>query len=174
MAEAMFRAVGAKRLATAALCNLADMIWAEGRIAEAIETARYALDQARREGHRRYIGIASGYLAGMLTACGEVDGALIAAREAVPLCREDEFIYWLFPHLALRAAKAGRPEDAARIWGYAGHIAGSAADWQINEQRAAETLMALLGDTMDPVRTEQLIAAGQYLDEDEIIALALN
>lgn len=173
MARALFEALGAKRLATAALCNLADMMWAEGTLPVAIETARAALDQARREGHRRYVGVASGCLTGMLTVCGDLDEALIAAREAVPHCREDEYIYWLLPHLALRAAKAKRGEDAARIWGYADRITGSGADWQINEQRAADALVVLLRDTMDPVRMQQLMAAGRYLSEDEVIALAL-
>ncbi len=172
-ARTLFRAVGAKRLATAALCNLADMMWAEGALAMAIETARDALNLARREGHRRYIGLASGYLTGMLTVRGDIDEALIAAREAVPLCREDEYIDWMFPHLALRAAKAGRPEDAAQLWGYADHRAGSSTNRQINEQRAADTLVTLLHDQMEPVRMEQLMADGRYLSEDQAIALAL-
>jgi hypothetical protein len=139
----------------------------------AIETVRDALSQARREGHRRYIGIASGYLTGMLTLRGDIDEALVAAREAVPLCREDEYIDWIFPHLALRVAKAGRPDHAAQLWGYADRVAGSAADRQVNEQRAANTLVALLRDTMEPVRLEQLMAAGRYLSEDQAITLAL-
>lgn len=115
IARALFQAVGAKRLAT------------EGNLTLAIETARGSLDQARREGHRRYVGIAAGHLTGMLTVRSDIDEALIAAREAVPLCREDEYIYWLFPHLALRVAKAGRADDAARIWGYVDRPTASAA-----------------------------------------------
>ncbi len=173
LARTLFQAAGAKRLATAAFCNLADMMWAEGGIATAIETAREVLNLARREGHRRYVGHASGYLVGMLTACGDLDGALLAAREAVLFCREDEYLEWLFPHLALRVAKAGREEDAAQIWGYADRMAGNASYRQINEQRAAAALTQMLRDSIEPIRMEQLVTAGRNLSEDQAIALAL-
>jgi hypothetical protein len=66
-----------------------------------------------------------------------------------------------------------RPEDAAQLCGYADRIAGSDTDRQINEQRAANALVALLRDTLKPVRMEQLMTAVQYLSEDQAIALAL-
>jgi predicted ATPase/DNA-binding winged helix-turn-helix (wHTH) protein len=172
-ARVLFQAVGAKRLATSALCNLADVMWAEGELSAAIETARSALDLARRDNHRRYIGLASGYLAGMLTLRGDLDEALVAAREAVPLCREDEYIEWLFPHLALRVAKAGRPDEAALIWGYAERNVEPGVERQINEQRAADMLMALLSGAIESARLDQLMAAGRYLSEDQIIALTV-
>ncbi|MEI9984105.1 MAG: tetratricopeptide repeat protein [Aliidongia sp.] len=171
LARTLFLAAGAERLATAALYNLADTMWAEGALEMAIDTMRDALNQARREGNRRFIGNASGNLAGMLTAHGEVDSALAAAREAVPLCREEEYIDWLLPHLALRIAKAGRPKDAAQLWGYADRCG---TVWQINEQRAIEALAALLRGVMDPARIEELMAAGRHLSEDQAIALALG
>ena len=98
-------------------------MWAEGSLAHAIDTIDETLGLAWR-----YIGIASGYLTGLLTVCGDIGEALVAAREAVPLCREDEYIDRLFPHLALCVAKACREDDAAPLWGYAGRVAGGAAE----------------------------------------------
>jgi tetratricopeptide (TPR) repeat protein len=169
----LFQAVGAARLAMAALYNLADAMWTEGALGMAIEAKREALDLARQEGNWDLVGFACGSLAGMLTARGDVEEALVWAREALPLCREAEYIDWLFPHLALRAAKAGRPEDAARLWGYADHLAERGSVRQILEQRAVVALSALLRAALGPVRLEELAAAGRYLGEDQAIALAL-
>ncbi|HVJ54984.1 MAG TPA: winged helix-turn-helix domain-containing protein [Aliidongia sp.] len=171
LAQDLFRSVGAKRLETAALSNLANAMWAEGSLMQAIETTREALAMARREGQPRHIGHTSGNLAGMLTDRGDLDEALAIAREAVPLCREDEYLYWLFPHLALRVGKAGRPQDAARLLGYTEHL-GTVR--QINERRALETLKTLLNDQLTPDRNKELLEAGRYLNEDQAIALALG
>ncbi|MEI9985870.1 MAG: hypothetical protein WDN69_23410 [Aliidongia sp.] len=108
-----------------------------------------------------------------MTARGDLDAALAMAREAVPLCREDGYVDWLFPHLALRVAKAGRSEDAARLWGYADRIAESGTTWQINSQNALDALAALLAQVMDSARIDMLMAAGRHLGEEEAVALAL-
>jgi tetratricopeptide (TPR) repeat protein len=171
LARTLFQAVGATWLATVVLNNHAEAMWSEGALDAAIETMRETLDQARRGGYQRMIGLASGSLAGMFTARGDLDQALAMAGEAVPLCRENEDVDWLFLHLALRAAKAGRPEDAARLWGYV-ERAGSSAR-QINERRARDALAALLREVMAPTRIEELMTAGRHLDEDQAAALAL-
>ncbi len=173
-AKIFFEAAGAERQAAAALYNLGDTMWAEGELETAIETMRKALHLAQRWGYRAFAGAAFGSLAGMLTAHGDLDEALAAARAAVPLCREAEYFNWLFYHMALRAAKAARHEDAAQLWGYADRVDGSRAFLQINERRAVETLEALLCDVMDPVRIEQMTLVGRHLSEEEAIALALS
>jgi predicted ATPase/DNA-binding winged helix-turn-helix (wHTH) protein/tetratricopeptide (TPR) repeat protein len=171
-ARTLFQAAGAKRLATAAAYNVADTMWSEGALVMAIETMREALDLARSEGNRAFSGIASGNLAGMLIAQGDIDGALAIAQEAVSFCREEEFVEWLFPHLALLAAKSGRLEEAARLWGYIDRIPDNAAVHHVNEQRALDALAALLRGTLNPARLEQMRLEGRYLDEDQAVALA--
>jgi tetratricopeptide (TPR) repeat protein len=156
----------------AALYNLADALWTEGALGMAIATKREALELAQRQGNWDLVGFAYGSLAGMLTARGDLDEALAAARAAVPLCREAEYLDWLFPHLALRVAKAGRPEDAARLWGYADR-AGAATVRQTNEQRAIGALSTHLSVTLSPARLEELRMAGRHLGDEEAIALAL-
>jgi tetratricopeptide (TPR) repeat protein len=173
LARTLFQAAGATWLETVVLYNLAHAMWAEGALDSAIETMRETLDLARREGNRRLAGLAAGSLAERLTARGDLDEALVAAREAVPLCREAEYVDWLFPHMALRAAKAGRPEDAARLWGYADRLAEGGSVRQINEQRTVDALSALLRAVVAPVRLKELVAAGRYLGEEQAIALAL-
>jgi tetratricopeptide (TPR) repeat protein len=172
LARTLFEAVGATRLAMAALYNLADAMWTQGALDAAIDAKREALDLARHEGNWDLVGFAFGGLAGMLTQRGYLEDALVMAREAVPLCREAEYIDWLFPHLALRAAKVGRSEDAARLWGYAERV-GSSTVPQIHERRAVDALAALLRDAMAPARIEELMTAGRHLDEDQAAALAL-
>jgi tetratricopeptide (TPR) repeat protein len=170
----LFQAAGATWLETVVLYNLAHAMWAEGALDTAIETKREARDLARREGDWDLVGLACGSLAGMLTARGDLDEALVFAREAVPLCREAEYVDWLFPHLALLAAKAGRAENAARLWGYADSLAEGGTARQVHEQRAIEALAALLRAVVSPARLEELVAAGRHLGEEQAIALALT
>jgi len=171
LARSLFQAADSPRLTVLALCNLADTMWAEKELETAITTVKDAVDLARREGFSHFIGFALGNLAGMLTARGDLDKALAVARKAMPHCREDENFRWLFPHLALRAAKAGKLEDAARLMGYLDHV--DRGPLSFNETRALDTLRGLLHDRMPPGRAEELREAGRYLDEDQALALAL-
>jgi predicted ATPase/DNA-binding winged helix-turn-helix (wHTH) protein len=173
LARSLFQAVGAARLAMATLYNLADAMWTEGALDMAIDAKRETLDLARLEGNWDLAGFACGSLAGMLTARGDIDEALAYAREAMPICREAEYVDWLYPHLAMRAAKAGRLEDAARLWGYADRLAKTGSVWQIHEQQAVEALSALLHAAVAPARMEELVAAGWHLGEEQAIAIAL-
>jgi tetratricopeptide (TPR) repeat protein len=170
----MFQGVGATRMTTGAQYELADLLWTEGPLAPAIDAARKALDIARRHGNRRYTGHSAGILAGMLTAQGDVEEALGFAREAVPLCQEDDYVGWLFPHLALCTAKAGRPEDAARLLGYVSSSIESGVFQQISSKRALATLDTLLHDALSAEQLEQLVETGRHLNEDQAVTLALG
>jgi predicted ATPase/DNA-binding winged helix-turn-helix (wHTH) protein len=172
--RAFFEAAGAERMATGMLFNLADAMWLEGSLSVALETLQEGLSRQRRSGIHSFAGTALGIMSGILTELGELDEALAVAREAVPLCRDDDYLYWLFPHLALRIAKSERPDDAARLLGYANHIIGNdEARHGINERRAIAALQVLLRRTMTPDRIERMEAAGHCLREDQAIALAL-
>ncbi len=172
--RAFFEAAGAERMATGMLFNLADAMWLEGSLSVALETLQEGLSRQRRSGIRSFAGTALGIMSGIFTELGELDEALAVAREAVPLCRDDDYLYWLFPHLALRIAKSGRPDDAAHLLGYANHVIGNdEARHGINERRAIAALRALLRSAMTPDRIEQLEAAGRCLCEDQAVALAI-
>jgi len=73
----------------------------------------------------------------------------------------------------LRAAKAGRIENAARLWGYADQLAENGAFRQQNERQAIDALAALLSGALPTDRLEELKAAGRRLSEDEADAQAL-
>jgi len=161
--------IGADRMATAALYNLADAIWVEGMLDEAIEAMRAAIDHTRRCGNVRFLGAAIGGLAGMLIARGDLDEALDAARDAYPLCRDDEYVDWLFDHLALRLAKLGHDQDAARLWGYAER---TGAERQPNEQNAIRALEALLTPHLTADQLATLKARGRLLSDEQAVALA--
>ncbi|HVJ54986.1 MAG TPA: winged helix-turn-helix domain-containing protein [Aliidongia sp.] len=171
LAQILFQAAGSKRWETVNLINLADAAWTEGDLPTAIKTIEDAADLARRSGQLDLFGMTTGNLAGMLTLQGDLDGALAAAREAVPHCREDEYLIWMFPHLALRLAKAGKIEDAARVWGYA---EPTGTVWQTNERRAIESMEALLREGLTAERLQELMEAGRHLGEDQVIALAIG
>jgi predicted ATPase/DNA-binding winged helix-turn-helix (wHTH) protein len=173
LAARLYRAADSPYKAAAAIQNLADLAWTEGALDLAIETMQEAHELARQAGNLNFMGLTSGNLAGMLTARGDIEAAHQAVREAVPLCREAGVIDWLFPHLALRAAKAGRIENAARLWGYADQLAENGAFRQQNERQAIDALAALLSGALPTDRLEELKAAGRRLSEDEADAQAL-
>ncbi|HVJ55576.1 MAG TPA: winged helix-turn-helix domain-containing protein [Aliidongia sp.] len=170
----MFEGVGATKMVMGTQYELADLLWTEGTLAPAIDAAVKVLDMARRHGNRRYIGHSAGILSGMFTTQGDVEQALVFAREAVPLCREDDYVDWLFPHLALRAAKAGRPDDAARLLGYVSSGIETGAFQQFSSKRALASLDTLLRDALTADRMEQLVETGRHLNEDQAVALALG
>ena len=57
-------------------------------------------------------------LAGVRTERRELDDALAAAREGLPLLQEAGYAWNVLDHLALRAALADKLANAARIAGY--------------------------------------------------------
>ena len=113
-------------------------------------------------------------LAGVLTECGQLDEALSAAREGLPLRIEFGFGWVPLDHLALRAGLAGQIARAARLAGFADCAwATREATRQPNEARARERLHALLRDKLPPDELTQLFGEGAKLSEDEACRLAL-
>ena len=114
-------------------------------------------------------------LAGVRTERGELDEALAAAREGLPLLQEVGLAWVLLDHLALRAALAGKPADAARIAGYAdSRYTAEKSPRQPNEARARERLQALLREKLDADKLERLLAEGAELSEDKACGVALD
>ena len=114
-------------------------------------------------------------LAGVRTERGELDEALAAAREGLPLFQEAGLAWSVLDHLALRAALAGKPADAARIAGYAdSRYTAEKSTRQPNEARARERLQALLREKLDAEKLERLLAEGAKLSEDEACRVSLE
>ena len=111
----------------------------------------------------------------MRTERGELDEALAAAREGLPLLQEAGIAWIALDHLALRAALAGKLANAARLAGYADSAhAAKEASRQPNEARARDRLQALLREKLAADELERLLAEGARMSEDEACRLALE
>ena len=157
--------------------NLANVNWALGDLDAAAASFRKQVALLRESPMRtgRSLGYALANLAGVLTEGGGVDEALAAAREGLPLVREDGSAWIFADHVALRAALAGKLSDAARLAGYSDCTwSAKEATRQPNEARARERLHALLRKNFRADELEGLLAEGATLSEDDAVRLALE
>ena len=173
-AAALYGAIGADRLLAATLLNLADAIWQQGDLDAAVEAGRRAVAQARQSGSPAQLGGTLSNLAGILIARGDLGEALSIAGEAMPLARDDDYATPLLDHLAALAGKAGRFENAARLWGYTdAELARRGNPRQPNEQQAIDDLARCLGAALAVPELARLQAEGAQMSEDQAVALAL-
>ena len=157
--------------------NLANVAWALGDLDAAAAATREQVSLLRKSpvSTRRLLGYALTNLAGVLSERGDVREALTAAREGLPLVKEDGSAWIFADHVALRAALAGRLADAARLAGYADSAWRlKKATRQPNEARARERLHAMLREKLDAPELDRLLAEGAELSEDEACRLALE
>jgi len=95
--------------------------------------------------------------------------------EAIPLISETGWFYRFCDHFALRLAKVGHGEAAARLLGYAeAEHARFKAHRQHNEARARASVLRILNEAMSPAELAQRMAEGAKLTEDEAAQLALT
>jgi predicted ATPase len=175
-AGALFRDAMSEFGELSVLANLANVCWALGELEAAESTFLDHVKMLRSSLATRHysLGFTLCNLSGVLTERGELERALAAAREGLPLLR-DAGNTWVFAdHLALRAALAGHGTHAARIAGYADAIrAHKQAPREPTEARARKRLQALLLERMGPSELEQILADGTRLGEDDVCRLAL-
>lgn len=170
------RSVNAERSIPGGLIFLSDLAWETGDLDTASEGFREAAALLRKQGiGRGMLGLCLTNLAGIHTERMELDDALAAAREGLPLRKEQGYAWGALDHLALRAALAGRVTSAARIAGFAD--AASAAKQvprQANEARVRNRLQTLLSDELGSDELKRLIAEGATMSEDQACAMALE
>jgi len=176
-ALAIFRDTGAESAAVAMLLNLADVTWSLGDLEVALHRHLEAAALLRKTPHfaRDMLGHCLANLAGVYTERGELDLALAAAREGLPLCREGGTAWNKIDHLALRAALTGNDAKAALLAGYqdaAFQTRGSKR--QPNEVRARARVQALLSDRLASDEFERLRAQGAALSDDEAVRRAME
>ncbi len=174
----LFVESGAEFAARALLAILADLTWALGDLDAAVDGFGEVVAMMRSPAITRKIslGYALTNLAGVLTERGELDDALAAAREGLPLLTQGGGLAWRFmDHLALRGALAGKFANAARLAGFADAIrTANEAGREPNEARAHSRLHALLREKLPPHQLERLLADGANLSEDAACRLALE
>jgi len=174
---ALDRAVGDESAVLATLGNLANVTWALGDLDATAATFRQQVALMRNSPvtTHRIRGWTLTSLAGVLAELGQLDEALAAAREGLPLVGEDGTVWIFMDSLALRAGLAGKLSNAARLAGYAEHtfVAKQAARHPI-DMRHRKRLDELLREKLAPDELERLLAEGARMTEDEACRLALE
>ncbi len=177
-ALSLFLESGAEWAARASLAILADLTWALGDLDAAVAAYGETVAMMRSPKITRKIslGYALANLAGVLTERGELDKALAAQREGLPLLIGGGGLAWRFmDHLALRGALAGKFADAARLVGFGDAVrTANESVREPNEARAHARLHALLREKLAPDQLERLLTEGAQMNEDEACALALQ
>jgi tetratricopeptide (TPR) repeat protein len=166
---------GAQRQAFVVAANLVEASLERGDLDGAIAGGKRLANSLRETFHSNIRGFVLGILCGALTARGDIEDALVVAREAAPLLRDESRLFWLFDHLALRAGLAGRLTDAALLLGYA-----DAAYRMLDQQREPPGCHAVerLGDMLckELLRDDiaELSRLGAQLSEEQAMALAFG
>jgi predicted ATPase/DNA-binding winged helix-turn-helix (wHTH) protein len=176
-ALSLYRTAGAERMVPVMLGFLADMMWAMGDLDAALAAFHETVARQRRQPHatRSSLGFALTNLAGVLIERGQLDEAMVAAREGLPLLKGAGHVWYLLDYLALRAALIGHHAEAARMVGYADAIyLASQISRQPNEARARARLQALLHERLGCAEVARLLADGATLSEDEACRIALD
>lgn len=173
-----YRRAGSELRALLVLGNLAEISWVLGDLDAALAGYRETVMAAMREDpvqDRRLLGTHLLGLGGVHTDRGELDDALAAAREGLPLLEEAGCAWTMLDHVALWAALTGKPENAARIAGYEdATFAAKKTSRQANEVRARDRLHLLLREQLAPEELGRLLAEGARFTEDEACRLALG
>ncbi len=160
-----------------ALGNLADALWMQGDLDGALAAARNALVQSSRSAFatRSSVGLARANLHGILTARGDLDEAAAVGRQLITGFRDVGAAWIVLDHFALRYAKRGRHDVAARIAGWNdATVRTKDVRRQINEQRAYEHTLAILREKLAADELERLLADGARMTEDDICRLAIE
>ncbi len=168
------RMAGADRTGFVIAGNLMELTLENGNLDGAIAAGRDLAIRLRDSAHSDVLAFVLGLLSGALTARGDLDEALGVARQAVPLLHDEGMLLAQFDHLALRAGLVGRPQDAARIIGYADAIyRQSGRPREPIGERAATQLSQLLEATLAKDEIVRLRNEGALLSDDQALTLAL-
>ena len=163
----------------AQLCgNLADTNWALGALDAAATGFREAIALMRGSNMatKLVLGVNLTNLAGVLVERGDLDEALVAAREGLDLRKSAGYGWGALDHLALRAALRGRYGDAARLAGYVDAMfAARGVVRQANEARARARLERVLRDRdTDANERVAFMAQGATMSDEDACRLALS
>jgi predicted ATPase/DNA-binding winged helix-turn-helix (wHTH) protein len=166
---------GAERSRGVVAGNLIELSIESGDLDEAVTMARRVARQLLDTPHSDDRGFVLGLLTAALAAQGDLEGALGAGRDAAPLLRDAGVLFWLFDHLALRAALAGRAKDAAAIAGYADAVHETfGRPREPMGARAVDRLNRLLQKTLSAPQIVERRRVGAQMTEEQALALALK
>jgi len=171
------RDMNADRFTVFVLSHLADVSWVAGDLDRAETSLREAIMLAGRLPliAEDALNNCRGNLIGVLVEKGRLDEALVLARDMTAYRTERSIAWQTIDHLALRAALAGKLDQAARLAGYSDdRLAQKKLPRQRNEQRARERAGELLRRRYSAAELAALLAAGAALTDAAACELALQ
>lgn len=175
---AIMRELGDTRRLDAALIQLAESLFVQGKAAEAIRIRSEVaerIDQGLGLARVDYAVTNLGNLCGALTFHGDVEAAMEAMRRVLPLLRRADKLATFSDHFALLSCKRGRFADAARIlaWTDVGYQ-HSGFDREVSERRARDSTLEMLKKVLSPIELDRVLSAGAVMSEDEIFRMLLS
>jgi predicted ATPase/DNA-binding winged helix-turn-helix (wHTH) protein len=172
--EAAERA-GDPRGAMVAKTNLVDIELACGRVQDAVRHGRELVAELRRMPHLARFGSGFINLAAALTVAGELDEALMVAREGLASIRREGGLQVVLDHIGRLAFERGHPAEAARAIGHSRAWAAKSGDErEVNERRSYEATLKGLHEAMAPDELERLLDEGGTLGIEEVLRQALE
>jgi len=170
------RGMGADRFAVFLLSHLADLAWGAGDLDRAEANLREATELAGRlpQVAEDALSNCQANLVGVLVEKGRIEEALALARVATTFRAGHHTAWQAMDHLALRAALAGKLEDAARLVGYADVQYAQKSPRQRNEARARARTNDLLQERYSAGELAALLKAGASLTDAAACKLALE
>jgi tetratricopeptide (TPR) repeat protein len=176
--SALFREAGDELGVVETISNLAGIRWQLGDLQGAETSLREFIAMRHRPSVRRSrLANAFAWLAGVLSDQGVLDAALEATRESVRLIEQDAAndAWNVMDFFALRAARAGKVENAARMAGYTDAcFVAKRTTREPNEARSRAALQALLCERLPATALASLLAEGGRLTEREACRLAVE
>jgi tetratricopeptide (TPR) repeat protein len=169
-ALAEYRRGEAEHDALTSQINLAHVTWALGELDRAVERCHEAVEIIRRTQpiDRFQLGFTLAYLVGIHTEQGQIERAMLAARESLPLLSDLGCAWNILDDFALLAAMAGNIGGAARAIGYTdATYKTSAAARPPHVAQSRLRTEALLRDKLAAELLERLFAEGARMTEDE-------
>ncbi len=171
------RKISAQRELLRMLGNYAYLTWALGDLDAALLGYQENIALLRTSAYttKTMLGFNLSNLAGVHTERGELNAALVALREGLPLMMEMGQAWLDMDHYALRAALAGKIANAARLASYADSMfAAKEVSREPNEVRLRNKLLSVLREKLVPDELDRLLAEGAKLSEEEACQLALE
>jgi len=164
------RTVQDSRLIYVSLEGLNDIAAQTGHFEEAVGRCRELVAMGRADRLNGGLALALSYLSKALVALDQVDEALAAAREAMPLHAQEGSSLWLWlVSFAQIAFEQGRVSDAALAFGRAEAKYGSVS----NNRRDRDDLRKQLTKSLSGNELQSLLAQGAALADEEAAHIAL-
>lgn len=167
--------IGAHRMGLVVAVNRVQLSFERGDLDGSISEGRELAFRLREARQPDALGFVLGVLTGALTARGDLTEALIVAQEAALLLRDSGRLFWLFDHLALRAALGGHARDAALVASYSSAMYEKyGRSREPMGRHAMERTASLLRDVLPEEEIAQLDRLGAQLSEDQALTIALR